>query len=990
MNDTSHDMTQELSSLGASLTELGAALSQASSRLLEEGLLPTESLVEQIVGIRSELRSVRARICRLAHDRGIAVSSTASFDSIKAIESLFQRIKDAERSRATSRERTATPRSVVQRVLALRHDRLAEYAPLAACQERARAYLEAVVPDASEGIEASAEGLEPFLMLLDLVENRTDAKGMADGSTLRRVEEYFGRGLATAASAGAIVSAQRIRDGVTAPRAQPLDSQRVGRLSAELGLGLVEPSLSNLMSDGFNSASPWFSGLGRMPRLLADAPYRPTVTETVFAPAPGVRATPIEASAGATTPIDADLREIGLDPGDSAVLTEQEPQTVETSTPISIKEVRQKVLRGDSGLRGGSAIGDFLVFQTEPYSSGRSRKLGNAVRRRTHPSFEQLETLQLLSCSVISGFVYLDHNVDGLYDAGDTPIPNNTVQLYNASNQLVGTTTSDANGAYSFSTDSTISTATKTQVKSASVTGTTNHISGIKVPKFDPSLGTLTSVIVDFTGEIDSRIQSENTSVSSGDNITATLSGDTLLTGPGLSLDEPLAHAPLTANLSAFDGVEDFGGTSGVDFGTVTVSGTTSKTLSTAAGDDLSIFTGTDNYEGVVSGNALARVVGGGNLDSNVATSSFATLKFTYVYTPMNCLSPGQYTIVQPAEPPGTLDGRQSSNGVVLPYNPVLPNTIPVTLTNADSVNNNFGEILPGGLGGYVYVDSNKNGLKDPGEKGIPNVPIKLTGTNDIGQAVTLFTTTDGNGSYSFTGLRPGLYTTTETQQPAGYEDGKETRGNVVPIPNSIGTDYIPDIPVTAGNFTPNNNFGEIVPGTPGGEGGGVPPLTTVGSVEREGIHHQMTTIIVHFQGGLDPATANNTSNYHLRRIGKAGAIAHREIPLRSAVYNPANNTVTLTPVHRLNVHERYLLTIDGLLSNTNPPLPFDGDNNGTPGGTFVTVITRANYPHPLVGPGVIHQSLPARGLIATRSANPGLAHRHLTLAPTLGRGLSL
>ena len=151
-----------------------------------------------------------------------------------------------------------------------------------------------------------------------------------------------------------------------------------------------------------------------------------------------------------------------------------------------------------------------------------------------------------------------------------------------------------------------------------------------------------------------------------------------------------------------------------------------------------------------------------------------------------------------------------------------------------------------------------------------------------------------------------------------------------------------------------------------------------------------MTTIIVHFQGGLDPATANNTSNYHLRRIGKAGAIAHREIPLRSAVYNPANNTVTLTPVHRLNVHERYLLTIDGLLSNTNPPLPFDGDNNGTPGGTFVTVITRANYPHPLVGPGVIHQSLPARGLIATRSANPGLAHRHLTLAPTLGRGLSL
>ena len=78
-----------------------------------------------------------------------------------------------------------------------------------------------------------------------------------------------------------------------------------------------------------------------------------------------------------------------------------------------------------------------------------------------------------------------------------------------------------------------------------------------------------------------------------------------------------------------------------------------------------------------------------------------------------------------------------------------------------------------------------------------------------------------------------------------------------------------------------------------------------------------------------------------------------------------------------------------GLLSNTNPPQPIYGDNNGTPGGTYVTVVSKANYPHPLSGPGVIHQSLPNRGRLAARSANPGLARQHLVHTQMLGRGLS-
>ena len=60
---------------------------------------------------------------------------------------------------------------------------------------------------------------------------------------------------------------------------------------------------------------------------------------------------------------------------------------------------------------------------------------------------------------------------------------------------------------------------------------------------------------------------------------------------------------------------------------------------------------------------------------------------------------------------------------------------------------------------------------------GIANVAVELSGTDDLGDPVTASTTTDGSGDYSFTGLRPGTYTVTETQ-PAGYGDGAESAGS--------------------------------------------------------------------------------------------------------------------------------------------------------------------------------------------------------------------
>ena len=128
---------------------------------------------------------------------------------------------------------------------------------------------------------------------------------------------------------------------------------------------------------------------------------------------------------------------------------------------------------------------------------------------------------------------------------------------------------------------------------------------------------------------------------------------------------------------------------------------------------------------------------------------------------------------------------------------------------STDGVGNNFGELLPSSLAGTVYVDLNNNGKQDPGEPGIPDVTVTLTGVDDLSQSIETVLVTDASGQYLFDNLRPGSYTITEAQ-PAGYFSGK----------NSIGTqggtvgpnDTLTNIVLTPAIHGTGNNFAELLP----------------------------------------------------------------------------------------------------------------------------------------------------------------------------------
>ncbi len=179
-------------------------------------------------------------------------------------------------------------------------------------------------------------------------------------------------------------------------------------------------------------------------------------------------------------------------------------------------------------------------------------------------------------------------------------------------------------------------------------------------------------------------------------------------------------------------------------------------------------------------------------------------------------LLPGTYTVTEPTQPMGTANGRTipgSTGGTATPVatTPSVIAAIPLAAGQA-SVENNFGEVPVSSIAGVVYNDRNNDGQRDAGEPGYAGIAVRLTGTDDLGNAVSMEMNTAADGSYRFAGLRPGTYTVTELVQPTDTSNGITTAGSTggTVTPVSVVPSVIAGIVLGPGVDSIDNNFGEI------------------------------------------------------------------------------------------------------------------------------------------------------------------------------------
>lgn len=150
--------------------------------------------------------------------------------------------------------------------------------------------------------------------------------------------------------------------------------------------------------------------------------------------------------------------------------------------------------------------------------------------------------------------------------------------------------------------------------------------------KFNTALGTLTSVMVQLTGDVTGQVQLENMDTSRSHTVTGNLSAQIEVDGPAaigpIVVVVPLASQSFT--LGKYDGTLNYGGTSGVT--AANLSANQSKTGAIQA-QDFSYFEGPGSVSLDVAATGVSTATGSGNVSSQFATNADAAVLVTYTYT---------------------------------------------------------------------------------------------------------------------------------------------------------------------------------------------------------------------------------------------------------------------------------------------------------------------------------------------------------------------
>lgn len=206
--ETSHaDLLQDFTVVARTFEQLGQRLTAVAEQVRTSGVLPSESLIDEIAISRRSFTELRDKALELV---GLMAESPAAtpeeIGSMKELEALLQFVAEAKRKKAQEEKARVRALTILDRILSLVHSEQPEFRPLDEVQAKAKALRETLrAHDSSEvhpEVNSLAQGRHPLAELLTLVEGYKDLDDDLWLLLKHAIAESFGKSLAMSAARG--------------------------------------------------------------------------------------------------------------------------------------------------------------------------------------------------------------------------------------------------------------------------------------------------------------------------------------------------------------------------------------------------------------------------------------------------------------------------------------------------------------------------------------------------------------------------------------------------------------------------------------------------------------------------------------------------------------------------------------------------------------------------------------------------------------------
>ena len=494
------------------------------------------------------------------------------------------------------------------------------------------------------------------------------------------------------------------------------------------------------------------------------------------------------------------------------------------------------------------AIAD--LTQTEDPDATKDSTSGTVTLNAGNPVQENIN-FGYVKKHAISGTVYLDQNRDKAKDGGDIAQSGVTVKLVDASGAVVATTTTDADGNYSFTglndgtytvqVDKTGPLASTEQTEDPSGNGDSRS-QAITFTRSDPDVtnvnfGYAEDYTVSGTVYYDKdRSETLNNGEPGFGGVTVKLLGEdgSVVATTTTKADGTYSFAKLPAGkytvkvepsdlLKKLEQTEDPDGTKDHTSGVVQVGHDNPSVQNVNFGYATNytikgtIYRDADRSETLEDGEKLYQGVTVDLLDAsgNVVATTTTDAHGAYAFTN---LEEGTYKVrvrkegpiadlVQTEDPDGTKDN--TSGDITLELNDPIKENV------------NFGYISDNSISGTIYRDDNRSNSLNGGEAGYPEQTVQLLDKD--GQVIKT-TKTDANGNYSFDNLPDGTYSVKvvkdgaltdleQTEDPDGAKDSASepiTLDEDNPTKKNVNFGYVPDYFIKGTIYRDGNRSGAL------------------------------------------------------------------------------------------------------------------------------------------------------------------------------------